>query len=130
MAADSFPFSLGLPRWQPCQIPNPRATLNVKTPSQGNALSVNFPWIAPSPLPPPRGLTLISALFYRWGHLLTASSTRRSPPLFLQNTQIILESTEKPTSKRFSFAFFTIHYTNIKIIYIHTRDSFVAHDLY
>ena len=49
MAGHSFPVSLGLPRWWPCQIPDPGALgqrINVKIPTQGKALSVNFPWVA------------------------------------------------------------------------------------
>ena len=44
MAGHSFPVSLGLPRWRPCQIPDPKC-LNVKIPTQGKARSVNFPWV-------------------------------------------------------------------------------------
>ena len=43
------------PRWRPCQIPDPRALgqcINVKIPTQGKALSVNFLWVACTPPPP------------------------------------------------------------------------------
>ena len=62
MAGHSYPVSLGVPRWRPCQIPDPGQRLNVKIPTQGEALSVNFPWVARPP--PPWGLTLIGALSF------------------------------------------------------------------
>ena len=55
MAGHSFPVSLGLPRWRPCQIPDPGQRLNVKIPTQGEALSVNFLWVA---RPPTLGLNI------------------------------------------------------------------------
>ena len=33
-----FPGSLGLPRWQTCQMPDPGAATSVKIPTQGKAL--------------------------------------------------------------------------------------------
>ena len=56
MAGHSYPVSFGLPRWRPCQIPDPGQRLNVKIPTQGEALSVNFPWVAPPP--PTLGLNI------------------------------------------------------------------------
>ena len=53
MAGHSYPVSLGLPRWRPCQIPDPEQRLNVKIPTQGEALLVNFPWVARPPPPHP-----------------------------------------------------------------------------
>ena len=57
MAGHSYPVSLGVPRWRPCQIPDPGQRLNVKIPTQGEALSVNFPWVARPP-PPTLGLNI------------------------------------------------------------------------
>ena len=52
MAGHSFPVSLGLPRWRPCQIPDP-----------GEGTLSQFP--VGSPPPRPWGLTLIGALEIR-----------------------------------------------------------------
>ena len=54
MAGHSFPVSLGLPRWRPCQIPDPgEGTLS--------QFPVGSPPPPPPPPPPPWGLTLIGA---------------------------------------------------------------------
>ena len=62
MAGHSFPVSLGLPRWRPCQIPDPGATLKIKcqNPYPGEGTLSQFPMGSPPPLP--WGLTLIGAL--------------------------------------------------------------------
>ena len=57
MAGHSFPVSLGLPRWRPCQIPEP--TLKCQNPYPGGGTLSQFP--VGSPPPPPWGLTLIGA---------------------------------------------------------------------
>ena len=60
MAGHSFPVSLGLPRWRPCQIPDPGATLKCQNPYPGEGTLSQVP--VGSPPPPPWGLTLIGAL--------------------------------------------------------------------
>ena len=42
MAGHSFPFSLGLPRWRPCQIPDPGATLKCQNPYPGEGTLSQF----------------------------------------------------------------------------------------
>ena len=63
MAGHSFPVSLGLPRWRPCQIPDPGATLKCQNPYPGEGTLSQFPVGSPPPPPPPPpwGLTLIGA---------------------------------------------------------------------
>ena len=58
MAGHSFPVSLGLPRWRPCQIPDPGPTLKCQNPYPGEGTLSQFPVGSP----PPWGLTLIGAL--------------------------------------------------------------------
>ena len=43
MAGHSFPVSLGLPRWRPCQIPDPGATLKCQNPYPGEGTLSQFP---------------------------------------------------------------------------------------
>ena len=57
MAGHSFPVSLGLPRWRPCQIPDPGATIKCQNPSPGEGTLSQLPVGSP-----PWGLTLIGAL--------------------------------------------------------------------
>ena len=63
MAGHSFPVSLGLPRWRPCQIPDPGTTLKCQNPYPGEGMLSQFPVGSPPPPPPPPWvLTLIGAL--------------------------------------------------------------------
>ena len=69
-------FKKSRPRWQVAhfqfllvfqdgghvKFPTLGQRLKVKIPTQGKACSVNFPWVARTPPPPPWGLTLIGAL--------------------------------------------------------------------
>jgi len=55
MAGHSFPVSLGLPRWRPCQILNPGATLKRQNSYPGEGLLSQFPVGNP---PPPLTTTL------------------------------------------------------------------------
>ena len=67
LRSDSFPGSLGLPRWRPCQIPDPGTAL-CQNPDPGESWLSQFPVgssSSPPPLPRPWGLTLIGALFVR-----------------------------------------------------------------
>ena len=57
---DSFPGSLSLPRWWPCQIPDPGAVLNCQNRDSGESWLSQFPAGSPPP-PPPWDLTLIGA---------------------------------------------------------------------
>ena len=59
---DSFPGSLGLPRWRPCQIPDPGAVLKCQNPVPGESCLSQNP--VGSPSPPPWGLTLTGALLF------------------------------------------------------------------
>ena len=68
MAGHSFPVSLGLPRWRPCQSPDPGATLKCQNPYPGEGTLSQFPVGSP-PLPPWR-LTLIGALYVYFVFLL------------------------------------------------------------
>ena len=53
----SFPVSLSLPRWQPCQIPNPGAMLKCQNPYPGEGMLSQFPVGSPPP-PPTLGLNI------------------------------------------------------------------------
>ena len=58
MAGHSFPVSLGLPRWRPCQIPDPGATLKCQNPYPGEGTLSQFPVGSPPPPPPTLGLNI------------------------------------------------------------------------
>ena len=59
---ESFPGCFGLPRWWPCQIPDPRAAPKSQNPNPGERSPSQFPVGSPPPRTPPWGLTLIGAL--------------------------------------------------------------------
>ena len=69
MSGHSFPaVSLGLPRWRPCQIPDPGPTLKCQNPYPGEGTLSQFPVGSPPP-PPTLGLNsdrCINTLVYFW----------------------------------------------------------------
>ena len=53
MPGHSFPVSLGLPRWRPCQLPDPGVTLKCQNPYPGEGTLSQFPLGSHPPPPPP-----------------------------------------------------------------------------